>query len=70
MQGGDATDGGGGSEVGVVVLDVDVVVGLVRSGQMSRWIWHQPEMGGEGEREVKGLRQEEIGLERERSSWV
>lgn len=52
-----------------------MVVGLVRSGQMSRWIdlastrkWGGE---GEGEREVRGpVRQEEIDLERERSSWV
>lgn len=70
LQGGDATDdGGGGSAVGVVVvvLDVDVVVGLGRRGQMSRWIWHRPEMGGGGERRSE-VRQEEIDLERERSS--
>lgn len=40
LQGGDATDDGGGNEVGVVVVvlevDVDVVVGLGRRGQMSR----------------------------------
>jgi hypothetical protein len=54
-----------------VVLDVDVVVGLVRSGQMSRWIWHQPETGGARARarERSEARQEEIDLERERSSW-
>lgn len=54
LQGGDATVDGGGSEVGVVVLSL--VVGLVRRGQMSRWIWHQPEMGGEGERGQRAVR--------------
>lgn len=58
LQGGDATDGGGGNAVGVVVvvLDVDVVVGLGRRGQMSRWIWHRPEMGGGGERGQRSVR--------------
>lgn len=61
LQGGDATDdGGGGSAVGVVVVvldvDVDVVVGLGRRGQMSRWIWHRPEMGGGGERGQRSVR--------------
>lgn len=71
LQGGDATDDGGGNEVGVVVevldVDVDVVVGLGRRGQMSRWIWHRPENGGR-RRERSEVRQEEIDLERERSS--
>lgn len=61
LQGGDATDDGGGNEVGVVVVvldvDVDVVVGLGRRGQMSRWIWHRPEKWGaearEGQRSVR-----------------
>lgn len=61
LQGGDATDdGGGGSAVGVVVVvldvGVDVVVGLGRRGQMSRWIWHRPEMGGGGERGQRSVR--------------
>lgn len=54
LQGGDATDDGGGKEVGVVV--VVVVVGLGRRGQMSRWIWHRPEMGGGGERGQRSVR--------------
>lgn len=54
LQGGDATDDGGGREVGVVV--VVVVVGLGRRGQMSRWIWHRPEMGGGGERGQRSVR--------------
>lgn len=55
LQGGDATDDGGESKVGVVVLGV--VVGLGRRGQMSRCIWHRPEMGGRrrerGQRSVR-----------------
>lgn len=58
LQGGDATDDGGGNEVGVVVVvlevDVDVVVGLGRRGQMSRWIWHRPENGGRRREKVRG----------------
>lgn len=43
LQGGDATEDGCGRSVGVVVVPSRsvVVVGLVPSGQMSRWIWHQ-----------------------------
>lgn len=55
LQGGDATDDGG-SKVGVVVQDADVVVGLGRRGQMSRWIWHRQETGGGGEREGREVR--------------
>lgn len=47
LQGGDATDDGVGSEVGVVV------VGQGRRGQMSRWIWHRPRWGGGGRRREK-----------------
>lgn len=53
LQGGDATDEGGGSKVGVVVQDADVVVGLGRRGQMSRWIWHPTRKWGAEAREGK-----------------